>query len=255
MGTMLFFKRILEVRKQEQPAERRGGARFSVQPDFPIKTIVNISGRDDHGQPIKTKDGQGWDWSGRLINVSASGARVQLPRTVIAQRGDPCLFKIDIQGYQLVIPAQVAHVAERRDSLLFGLALQLDDSPDRLAFQQLVELISLGSTLRQVREPQPDGSGYIVEQYAGEPSSRLTVWRQLVGRDVAAFEFQMKDCAVRGLANQHGIECFVGADSATGRRANGEKGEEILRLYQWVVMNLAPAVPADVKQFLQQHAA
>ena len=32
-------------------------------------------------------------------------------------------------------------------------------------------------------------------------------------------------------------------------------GEEIQRLYQWVVLNLAPAVPADVRDFLQQRAA
>lgn len=255
MGTMLFFKKILEVRKEEAPAERRGGSRYAVQPDFPIKTVVNIAGRDEMGEPIKSKNGEGWDWSGRLVNVSSSGARVQLPRTVLAQRGDTCLFKIDIQGFQIAIPGTIAHVAERRDSLVFGLALDLENSPDRLAFRQLVELVALGSTLKQVRPPQADGSGYIVEQYAGEPSSRLTIWRQLVGREVAAFEFQMKDCVVRGLAERRDLECFVGLDSATGRRATGEKVEEILRLYQWVVLNLAPALPADVREFLLQHAA
>jgi hypothetical protein len=255
MGTMLFFKRILDVAKDDSPKERRGGTRFAVQPDFPIKTVVHLYGRDDLGQLLRTSDGRGFDWAGRLVNVSQSGARVQLPRTVVAERDDPCLLKIDVQGFQLTVPGRIAHVSERRDSHVYGLALDLANTPDQLAYRQLVELIALGATLKQVRQPQPDGSGYIVEQFAGEPSSRLTIWRQLVGREVAAFEFQMKDCVVRGLAGRRDVECFVGIDSASGKRVTGEKGEEILRLYQWVVLNLAPAVPADVREFLVKHAA
>jgi len=248
---MLFFKRILDVKKSAAPAERRGGERYAVRPDFPVKTIVNIAGRDDLGQPLENSPGI--DWTGRLINLSASGARVQLPRTVIAQRGDACTLRIDVQGYVLEVPGIVAHVAERRDSLVFGLTLDLGSSPAQLAFRQLVELVALGSTLKLVRPAQPDESGYIVEQYAGEPASRLTIWRQMVGREVAAFEFQMKDCIVRGLAGRQGLECFDGA--ATGRPVKGAKEDEIQRLYQWVVLNLAPAVPADVRDFLMRIAA
>lgn len=253
---MLFFKRILEVKKTDTgPSERRGNSRFAVLPDFPVKTVVNIASRDDFGQPIKGRDGTGTDWAGRLINLSSSGARVQLPRTISAQRSDECLLKIDVQGYELVVPGHVAHIAERRDSLVLGLALALEDSPAQLAFRQLVELVALGATLKQVRAPQPDGSGYIVEQYAGDPASRLTIWRQLVGREVAAFEFQLKDCAVRGVAGRDGLECFAGTDTAAAQPVKGAREDEIQRLYQWVVLNLAPVVPADVREFLQQHAA
>lgn len=253
---MLFFKRILDVKKTETgPSERRGNERYAVLPDFPVKTVVNIAGRDDFGQPIKTRSGEGTDWTGRLINLSSAGARVQLPRTIAALRGDACTLKIDVQGFELAVPGRVAHVAERRDSFVFGLALDLEASPAQLAFRQLVELVALGATLKQVRPPQPDASGYIVEQYAGEPASRLTIWRHLVGRDVAAFEFQLKDCAVRGVSGRDGVECFATTDTARGAPVKGAREDEIQRLYQWVVLNLAPAVPADVREFLQQHAA
>jgi hypothetical protein len=252
---MLFFKRILDVKKAEAPTDRRGNSRYSVLPDFPVKTVVNIVGRDDTGQPLKSRDGQGTDWVGKLVNVSSSGARVQLPRTISAVRGDPCLLKIDIQGFELAVPGKIAHIAERRDSLVFGLALNLEESPAQLAFRQLVELIALGATLKQVRPPQADGSGYIVEQYAGEPASRLTIWRRLVGREVAAFEFQLKDCAVRGLEGRNGLDCFAGPDTSAAQPVKGTREDEIQRLYQWVVLNLAPAVPGDVREFLQKHAA
>ncbi|AOS44700.1 PilZ domain protein [Lacunisphaera limnophila] len=249
---MLFFKKILESKKPEAPTDRRVAARYAVLPGFPLKTVLNIAGRDDLGELLK---GEGMDWTGKLINLSATGARVQMPRTMLAQRGDPCRLKLDMQGYELVVPGTIAHVTERRDSLVFGLTLNLAASGTAAAFRQLVELVALGSTLKQVKPLQPDESGYMAEQYAGEPESRLIVWRQLAGREVAAFEFQLKDCVVRGLAGRAGLECFTGTEGATRRPASGVRGEEILRLYQWVVLNLAPELPTDVRTFLLQHAA
>jgi hypothetical protein len=252
---MLFFKRILDVRKSAA-SERRGGSRYAVKTGFPLKTIVNILGRDEQGHLLESRDGQGWDWTGRLLDLSFSGARVQLPPTVLARRGDACHLKLDVQGYELIVPAKVAHIAERRDSFLFGLTLDTDASRTQAAFRQLVELVALGATLKQQRPLRPDDSGYLVEEYAGEAGSRLVIWRHLAGREVAAFEFRLKDCAVRGLAGHESLECYAGADPAAARRpASGAKGEEIQRLYQWVVLNLAPAVPADVRDFLQQRAA
>jgi hypothetical protein len=248
---MLFFKRILDTKKTEVASDRRGNSRYPVQPAFPIKSILNITGRDDAGQPLKT---EGIDWTGRMIDLSSAGARIQVPRTVMAERGDFCRLKIDVQGYVLVVPATIAHVATRADSLLFGLALNLDASQTAAAFRQLVELVALGSTLKQVKALQPDPSGYMVEGYAGEPASRLVIWRHMVGREVAAFEFQLKDCSVRGLADRPELEFFSGADS-TSRRATGPKADEIKRLYQWVVQNLAPSLPSDVRDFLHTRAA
>lgn len=251
---MLFFKKILNVKKAETPAERRGGGRYAVLPDFPIKTVINLSGRDDLGQLIKTKDGQGWDWAGQLINLSSSGARVQMASTVEVLTGDPCVLKIDVQGFELAVPGRIAHRAERRGALVLGVALEIETSPARLAYRQLVELIALGASLKQEKPLQPDATGYLAEEYAGEPASRLIIWRHLVGREIAAFEFQLKDCTVRGLAETPGLQFFTGS-GPTARTATGAKAEEILRLYQWVVLNLAPVVPADVRTFLQQQSA
>jgi hypothetical protein len=252
---MLFFKRILDTKKPEAPSDRRVAARYAVLNGFPIKTVLGISSRDEFGEQSKDREVEFTDWTGRLINLSSTGAQVQMPRTVIAQRDDPCQLKLDMQGYVLTVPGVIAHVAERRDSLVFGLALDLAASTTAAAYRQLVELVALGSTLVQTKPLQPDASGYLVEQYAGEPSSRLVIWRQMVGREVAAFEFQLKDCVVRGLAGREGLECFSGPETKSANAATGGKREEIHRLYQWVVLNLAPGLPADVRDFLRLHAA
>lgn len=251
---MLFFKRILNVGTTAAPSERRNNGRFAVKSGFPAKTVLNIIGRDESGQSLKPKDGKGWDWTGRLLDVSYSGARIQLPPTVLARRGDACDLKILLEGYELHMPAMIAHISQRRDSFVFGLTLNSPASPHARAFRQLVELIAIGATMRPGRPLQPDASGYLVEEFVSEPDSRLLIWRHFAGREVAAFEFQLKDSRVRGEAGRNQLEYLTGSESA-GRPASKPQGEEILRLYQWVVSNLAASVPADVSDFLRQRAA
>ena len=68
---------------------------------------------------------------------------------------------------------------------------------------QLLDVVALGSTLKLERAAkQPDASGYIVEVYAGNRPSRLTVWRHPADESVMAFEFVLKDNMVRAAAGQ-----------------------------------------------------
>jgi hypothetical protein len=253
---MLFFKRILDVRKTSgDTINRRAASRFVVNPGFPVVAVLNIAGRDEFGRPLsKAKRGEGWDSPVQLINLSTTGARVQVPLTVKAQRDDFCRLKLDVQGYQLIVPGRIAHVAADGGSHVFGLVLDLGAANTAAGYRQLIDLVALGSSLILTKASQPDDSGYNVEEYTGEPASRLSIWRSLASGDVIAFEFQLKDCLVRGHDGSTGVECFTGTDAKTAQPAKTEQAEEIKRLFQWVVLNLAPAVPADVREFLQSRA-
>ncbi|HEY8996150.1 MAG TPA: PilZ domain-containing protein [Lacunisphaera sp.] len=252
---MLFFKRILDIRKPPAiSTERRVATRFAVSRQFPLQTMLNIAGRDEHGQLLKPKGGEGWDWPGRLVDLSVTGARLQVPLTVIVQRDDTGRLRFDLQGHKFEVPCRIAHISDRRDYALFGLELNLTAAGTYSAYRQLLDLVALGSSLKLVKPLARDKSGYLLEQYAGEPASRLSVWRLRADKTIAAFEFQLKDCFVRGLAENDDLECFVGADAAKGRAVKPAQSEEINRLYQWVVLNLASTVPADVRAFLLRHA-
>ena len=124
-GLMLFFKRILGDSTPAIPSDRRGGPRCPVGPTFPLKAVLNTVGRDEMGLPLQSTDGEGWDWTGRLINLSPTGARLQVPATMHSHQDDPCRMKFEIEGYELVVPGRIAHITERRDSFVYG---QLDVS-------------------------------------------------------------------------------------------------------------------------------
>ena len=50
------------------------------------------------------------------------------------------------------------------------------------------------------------------------------------------------------------MEYLLGADAAEARPVSAAKSKEIQRLFRWVVPNLAPVVPTDVREFLQAYA-
>jgi len=253
---MQFFKRILNFKDAEAtPPERRGGKRFAPSAKFPLKAVLNVAGRDETGAVLKNSRGGGWDWSGRLVNFSESGARIQLPPAVVAARGDPCLLKLSLEGFDLKLPGRIANAREQNDSILFGLTMEIADEGTRRSYRQLIELVALGATLKPLTPaPKPDKSGRLMELYEGDTHARLSVWRDQVARTVNAFEFMLKDCVVRGTAGS-GLEYLTGSKPQEARRAPPSQTAEIHRLFHWVVPNLAPAVPADVRKFLQAYAA
>ena len=253
---MQFFKRILNFKDTEAPPpERRGGKRFAPSAKFPLKAVLNVAGRDETGAVLKNSRGGGWDWSGRLVNFSESGARIQLPPAVVAARGDPCLLKLSLEGFDLKLPGRIANAREQNDSILFGLTMEIADEGTRRSYRQLIELVALGATLKPLTpEPKPDKSGRLMELYEGDTHARLSVWRDQVARTVNAFEFMLKDCVVRGTAGS-GLEYLTGSKPQEARRAPPSQTAEIHRLFHWVVPNLAPAVPGDVRKFLQAYAA
>ena len=252
---MLFFKRILGAPQDDAPSERRGGQRYAVGAAFPMKVILNTQGRDEMGQLLKSKDEAGWDWTGRLINLSTSGARMQVPSTMHSHQGDPCQLKFEIEGYQLLLPGRIAHISERRDSFIYGLQLDVSSDEHGQAYRQLVDLVALGATLQPAKPSAPDETtGYLVEQYVGEDKSRLDVWREYAGRTIVAFDFRLKEYCVRGLLDRPTLEYFVDVNDET-QLAPEAQTAEIHRLFHWVVPNVSATVPADVREFLQKFAA
>ena len=252
---MLFFKKILGTGKDDASAERRaGGERYAINPRFPMKTTFNTVGRDEMGHLLK--NGEGRDWGGALINLSISGARMQVPSTVHAHKGDSCKLKFDLEGYVLVVPAEIAHITHRHDSFLYGMKVHLGEDENSQAYRQLIDLVSLGAVLKSTKPTQPDeASGYLVEQYVGEEGCRLDVWRAHAGRSVVAFDFRLRTYRVRGLTDRPSLEYFMESDEAgTAVPAPAAQAAEIQRLYHWVVPNLASTVPDDVRTFLQKFA-
>ncbi len=254
---MSLFKRILKepepVATEAPRIERRSVPRFAVSAQFPLKAVVSFVARDESGAPMSNTR-HGWNWKGRLIECSELGARMQLGPGIRAEPAENCDLKLSIQTHEINVPCHIANLSETPEGMVLGLVHDLSDAAVRHDYLQLLEVVALGSTLTlQPKAAQPDASGYLVEIYASTRPSRLTVWRHPAGGAVAAFEFRLQDNLVRAAAG-HGAE-FLADNAGTGSHpATNDQCLEIGRLFTWVVPNLAPAVPDDVRQFLQHYA-
>jgi len=261
---MLFFKRILkEPEKAAEPpppdaphapppqVERRSSKRYVVNPQFPLKAVLSFVGRDDTGVPMSNSR-HGWNWKGRLIDCSEQGARIQMGPVFKVATRDLCDLMLTVEDFELTVPCHIRNIREHADGVIFGLKHDIEDGKTLAAYDQLLEVLALGSTLKsQGKSRNPDESGWLVERFASDRPSRLTIWRHPANAAVAAFAFQLKDSLVRATYGGH-LEFRTGPDA---RPATAAKSLEIQRLFNWVLPNLAASVPEDVREFLRRYAA
>jgi hypothetical protein len=249
---MKLFTSILQGPGSSQ-AERRVVQRFPINPAFPLKSVLSYVGRDDTGAPMSASR-HGWNWKGRLLDCSYTGARLQLGPGLKPIIGEPCELKLSVQEFKLGVLCQVRNIQEQGDDMIFGLEHDSMNEATLAAYGQLVEVLALGATLKpRHKEPVPDKTGYLVEQFANDRPARLTVWREKTSRGVVAFEFLLKEHIVQAASGQP-MEYLVGTEATGAEPASAAKAMEIHRLYTWVLPNLPEEVPADVKKFLQGYA-
>ncbi len=248
---MLFFKRILKEPEPVPQVERRSSKRYIVNPRFPLKALLSFIGRADTGAPMRHAR-PGWNWKGRLIDCSEQGVRIQLGPAIKVKARDLCDLTLTVEDFELTVPCHITNIREQTEGLVFGLKHDIEDETTWSAYRQLLEVLALGSTLKAQTKPlQPDPSGYLVEHYVSTRPARLSIWRHRADESVAAFEFQLKDNVVR-VAAGHEVQYLTGADA---RPATAAKALEIQRLFNWVVPNIAAAVPEEVREFLKRYVA
>lgn len=249
----LFFDRILKESSGEVVApERRSSQRFALNPEFPLKAVLSLVARDESGE-LLSNSRAGWHWKGHLIDISQFGARMQVGPGLRAAVGDAGELWLSIGEFKLTVPCHIAHQREHDEGMVFGLKHDITDDATWAAYRQLIEVVALGHTLKpQSKEARPDGSGYLVEQFASPRPARLTLWRRTENKALAAFEFLLKSDVVRALAGND-PEYFTYTEGNEVRPAPSTHAIEIHRLFQWVVPNITPVVPDDVRRFLRTY--
>lgn len=260
---MLLFKKILNFSKEAvASSDKRQSERYPVGQGFPFKTILTLIGHDGEGKPIAHSN-VGQDWAGRLTNISATGASMQMHSAAVSARGEPCMFKLSLDGYLIEIPSTIAFFRFYPQYALCGFSFNFPDFETQKAYLQILEPVALGASLAQVdpKAVKQDIEGLTKEQYAGDKSARLTVWRD-TGGGIHSFDFRMNDYCVRWAQGMTEIQT-----GAYDHKASGKKGglsisgmtpaqqEEVHWLFCLAVPNLSKAVALDVRRFLSQLVA
>ena len=196
-----FFKHPKPALKPAAPGnirpEHRHEPRYVVNRKFPLKAALTFLGPESKGARV-TSSRIGWDWKGRLVCFSTHGAGMHMVAAAKAASGDACELKLSLGAAVLEIPCQITNVRVQDGGLFYGLKHDISDPVTRAAYEELFDIVALGARLLpQFKQTKPDRSGYLVEQYASDRQSRLTVWRNHTDGTVAAVEFMFRDGLVQ----------------------------------------------------------
>ena len=262
---VLFFKRILNFSKETVVSgDKRQAPRYAAGHPFPFKTVLTLVGHDGEGHMIPGND-KTQDWSGRLTNISATGASIQVHSAAVTARGEPCHFKFTLDSYLLDIPSTVAYFRSFSQYSLCGFSFNFPDFDTQKAYLQILEPVSIGASLTVVdpKEVKQDTAGLHKEEYRGDASSRLTVWRDAPGGTIHSFDLRMNKYGVRWSAGMNEIDTYGLGEKPPGKKGTRpavsglteEQQEEVRWLFCLAVPNLPKGVPSDVRKFFAQLVA
>ena len=247
---MLLFKSILETKTDVAPTDdKRKAPRFALGDSFAFKTKLALFQHNGATLP----EGKPREWSVTAVNLSATGASVQLSMAAVAFAKEKCRLKFSRGDYVLEIPATVAHFRCYSQYSLCGVVFNFPSAEMQQAYLQLLEPVVLGHSLAWVEVIQ-DASGRLADQFTGT-NSALTIWRGGAEGPITGFDFRMRQYAVRWTEGSAELE--LGA--ITGGKAENpaelialtsEQHDEVHWLFCLAVPNLSKAVPADVRKFL-----
>jgi hypothetical protein len=267
-------------KKAAPESNKRKASRYGINPTFPVKAVLSLidknahSGVASHGKiGFKT---QAWkDWTGTLVDLSATGANMHVNLAAVAFPDDVCRLKLSLGSYKIEIPGTVAHFLCYSQYANCGVQFTFPDAESEKAYFQVLEPVIIGTSLAPV-EARADNSGRHKEQYAGKNSSMLTIWRATPGGDVVSFDFRMNRYGVRWSSGLTELTPYsVDTEAPTGSKAavrptlklkmrapekpaggsssaplTEAQDEEVRWLFCLAVSNLSMSVAEDVRTFL-----
>lgn len=242
---MRLFKSILEAEPAALTAdEKRKLPRYPLGDDFIFRTKLTL---------FQT-GGKGKDWSATPVNLSVTGASVQVSMAAVAFQREQCRLKFSHGDYLLDLPATIAHFRCYSQYSLCGIIFNFPDEEARQSYLQLLEPVAIGSSLKAAHVDQ-DAPGRPKEKYtAGNGSVALTVWRNEPENSIISFDFRMRQYGVSWMKGLAELEVYgLATDESAVEQIlslSEEQNEEVRWLFCLAVPNLSKAVPLDVRKFL-----
>lgn len=247
---VLLFKSILE--KQTDVAasdDKRRAPRYPLGENFAFKTKLALF----QNNGVKLPEGKTKEWSATAVNLSATGASVQLSMAAVAFAKEKCRLKFSRGDYVLELPATIAHFRCYSQYSLCGVVFNFPTPEAQQGYLQLLEPVVLGSSLVRIEAIQ-NTPGQIMEQFSGI-NSALTIWRDGPEGPITGFDFRMRQYAVRWAEGEAELKLYAVAEGKEGDAEElvpltSEQHDEVRWLFCLSVPNLPKAVPADVRKFL-----
>jgi len=242
----------MSVHDAKSGESKRKHARYAVSDDCRLSASITIRS-SDAGTASK-------DWLGTLVDVSATGAHIQISMAAVAFPGDSCLMKFALGKQKVEVWGKLAHyICSARYSVC---GVKFDAPFERLdkTFQSMFRAIMASSTLKG-GAVDSDMPGRYKEEYRGPGFTKLVVYRDnkperaIVGFDytMARFAANLPVAGANMFENKQAVtfRAAPNESGATGAPVTGTAAEEARGEFNLAASNLPATIPPDVRKFLR----
>ncbi len=245
---LLNFKRALLAGMRN----KRSHTRHKVGDEFPLKATLTLISDDSAAQRALAARGP---VSGRVGDISFDGLSVVLPTSAELARKQLVTVRLSIESYSLEIPGSVVHFRVSDTHTTCGLKFKFADYKTQKAYHQLVEAVNIGASFAPSTRTSPGRTppGFVRRTWRSAHRTVLTDWRKADSSAPERFEFVIGKHRLDGDAAQVAL---VVRSSAKGGTAPVPEVviAELRQLLCWVVPNLSPDLPADLRALMTRVA-
>lgn len=225
---------------------QRKQVRYAVSDDCRLKASIRLRSSDEATA--------GKDWPGTLVDMSVSGAHIQISMAAVAFQGDSCVLKLAHGGRKLEMRGFLAHYICSARYSVCGVKFDLGFGGAEKSYEPYLKAIMASATLK-VGETGTEPERYR-EEYNGPGHTKLVVWRNMrPERAVVAFDYAMGryGAAITGAGNdmlknkeQVRFRALEGAAPLTKEQEADARWE-----FSLAASNFSKVVPPELKRFLR----
>ncbi len=161
---------------------KRKHVRYPVSDDCRLKGAILIRSSDE---ATASKD-----WPGTLVDLSSTGAHIQISLAAVAYQGDSCVMKLSHAGRKAELRGNLAHYVCSARYSMCGVKFDFSFGGAEKTYEPFLKTIVASATLK----PGDTGAepGRYREEYTGAGQAKLVVWRDdKPERNLVAFDYAM----------------------------------------------------------------
>lgn len=227
---------------------KRKHTRYPVSDDCRVKAAILLRSSDE---ATANKD-----WPGTLVDVSTTGAHIQISLAAVAYKGDSCVLKLTHAGRKAEMRGILAHYICSARYSMCGVRFDLSFAGADKVYEPFLKTIMASGTLK----PGDTGAetGRYREEYNGVGQAKLTVWRDdKPERNLVAFDYAMAryGAALSGA----GADMFKNKEQVGFRALEGggttvltrEQEAEARWEFSLAASNLPKTIAPDIRRLLR----
>jgi hypothetical protein len=227
---------------------KRKHTRYAVSDDCRVKASILLRSSDE---ATANKD-----WPGTLVDVSTTGAHIQISLAAVAYQGDSCVLKLAHAGRKAEVRGILAHYVCSARYSMCGVRFDLTSAGADKIYEPFLKTIVASSTLKAGETGTEPGR--YREEYPGPGHTKLVVWRNdKPERTVVAFDYAMTRFAAA--LSAAGPDMFKNKEQVGFRAVAGggmtaltrEQEAEARWEFSLAASNLPKTIAPDIRRLLR----